>query len=131
MQPYLRDGAPSLARCFRLRRYREAEGAPLPRRAVHHDAPAMGLRRQLAEGEAEAPVRCQPLLFELELSELLENQRKCFDWLYLQLNIHRQEEWFLITADDVKTAGGGGLLAHYSGSLNKALEAVFPQAAPH
>jgi hypothetical protein len=54
------------------------------------------------------------------------NQRHCFDWLAMKLQIDDIQQWRYITSETVKSLGGASLLAQYNGSLAKALEGVYP-----
>lgn len=58
----------------------------------------------------------------------LENQKKCLDWISSQLGIETMNQWFLVKPARVKKVKGArGLLAHYEGSLLKALESLYPE----
>jgi hypothetical protein len=37
------------------------------------------------------------------------------------------DDWAMVTATEMKEAGGAGLLAHYNGMLGEALKDTFPQ----
>lgn len=71
-----------------------------------------------------------PFLFKHINSEYWidkDNHRQYVDWLGDQLSIKNLDEWYNITADDVKNKGGKKLLQYYEDSVAKALQAVYPQ----
>lgn len=60
---------------------------------------------------------------------LKENQHKFLEDLALQLRIKKPSEWGKITINQVIDHGGRSLLHHYGSSLQKALQANFPNIA--
>ena len=55
----------------------------------------------------------------------IQNQKKYIEWLRIQLNITRIEEWYNITNKDfVKNSGQGLLLKFYEGSIYKAISTI-------
>eukprot|EP01118_Nematostelium_gracile_P008062 TRINITY_DN2649_c0_g1_i2.p1 TRINITY_DN2649_c0_g1~~TRINITY_DN2649_c0_g1_i2.p1 ORF type:complete len:817 (-),score=149.57 TRINITY_DN2649_c0_g1_i2:621-2738(-) len=54
---------------------------------------------------------------------LLENQRTFLNWIQQELKFSTKEDWFKLTAMDIKQRGGSRLLLKY-GSVNKLLNSV-------
>lgn len=50
-----------------------------------------------------------------------------FDWLFKQVGAKCMEDWYKVTAEDILSYGGGGLLNNYKNSPSKALQRVYPQ----
>jgi hypothetical protein len=56
------------------------------------------------------------------------NQRSFFDSVAKELQVHKPEDWTTVKVSDVMWRGGHLLLQkYYSGSLQNALEAVYPE----
>lgn len=58
--------------------------------------------------------------------ESKENQRKCLDWVWKQLDIKNIKQWKDVTIATVVQMGGGGVLLKHQSSLNKALHSLYP-----
>lgn len=56
----------------------------------------------------------------------IDNQRRFFEWLGSELNIHQLDDWYNIIPADVLNKGGGGILYYYNESLQRALTSVYP-----
>ena len=57
-----------------------------------------------------------------------ENHIKFFNWLFIQLQLGKLDDWYNIVKEDIYKYGGGGILDHYyNGSLSKALQFVYPE----
>jgi hypothetical protein len=47
------------------------------------------------------------------------NQRKVFDSIAIKLKIQKMEDWYSVTANDIKQNGGSTILNYYNNSLRK------------
>eukprot|EP01114_Cavostelium_apophysatum_P008759 TRINITY_DN2150_c0_g3_i2.p1 TRINITY_DN2150_c0_g3~~TRINITY_DN2150_c0_g3_i2.p1 ORF type:complete len:171 (+),score=27.60 TRINITY_DN2150_c0_g3_i2:391-903(+) len=57
-----------------------------------------------------------------------QNQRAFFDELAKTLGLQRWQDWYQVSAEDIKAHGGATLITHhYGGYISKALTAVYPE----
>jgi hypothetical protein len=57
----------------------------------------------------------------------LDNQKKYLEWIKIKFNIQKFDDWYKLTAKDIKDNGGAGLLFHYNGSLFQTLKIIYPE----
>eukprot|EP01118_Nematostelium_gracile_P016455 TRINITY_DN6819_c0_g1_i1.p1 TRINITY_DN6819_c0_g1~~TRINITY_DN6819_c0_g1_i1.p1 ORF type:complete len:345 (+),score=60.30 TRINITY_DN6819_c0_g1_i1:359-1393(+) len=57
----------------------------------------------------------------------VRSQREMVDYLSKELNITRMEDWYLITAAQIREKGGAGLLGKYNGSPSKMITSVLTE----
>jgi hypothetical protein len=57
----------------------------------------------------------------------MENQKSFFDWYTKKRQFVGLEGWYEVTTKDLENNGGKELMPRYSGSVAKAVEAIYPE----